>query len=77
MASEIEETKRTFDAVLAVNLISNSVDVFYTRNTRDFRGSVFARLGPDFAARKIIKERLTQQLPEKTGGRRNREPRAV
>lgn len=30
------EARRTFDAVLAVTLISNSVDSFYTRNTRDF-----------------------------------------
>jgi len=30
------EAKRTFDAVLAVTLISNSVDLFYTRNTKDF-----------------------------------------
>ena len=35
------EAKRTFDAVLAVTLISNTVDVFYTRNTRDFRGFGF------------------------------------
>jgi predicted nucleic acid-binding protein len=35
------EAKRTFDAVLAITLISNTVDVFYTRNTRDFRGFGF------------------------------------
>jgi predicted nucleic acid-binding protein len=35
------EAKRTYDAVLAVTLISNTVDVFYTRNTRDFRGFGF------------------------------------
>ena len=30
------EARLTFDAVLAVTLISNSVDLFYTRNTKDF-----------------------------------------
>jgi predicted nucleic acid-binding protein len=35
------EAKRTFDAVLAITLISNTVDVFYTRNTKDFRGFGF------------------------------------
>jgi hypothetical protein len=35
------EAKRTFDAVLAVTLISHTVDVFYTRNIRDFRGFGF------------------------------------
>jgi uncharacterized protein len=35
------EAKRTFDAVLAVTLISNTVQVFYTRNTKDFRGFGF------------------------------------
>jgi hypothetical protein len=35
------EAKRTFDAVLAITLISNTVDVFYTRNTRDFKGLGF------------------------------------
>jgi toxin-antitoxin system PIN domain toxin len=35
------EAKRTFDAVLAITLISNTVDVFYTRNAKDFKGFGF------------------------------------
>jgi uncharacterized protein len=35
------EAKRTFDAVLAVTLIGNAVQVFYTRNTKDFKGFGF------------------------------------
>jgi uncharacterized protein len=35
------EAKRTFDAVLAITLIGNAVEVFYTRNTRDFKGFGF------------------------------------
>ena len=31
------EARRTFDAVLAVTLIGNAVDAFYTRNTKDFK----------------------------------------
>jgi hypothetical protein len=31
------EARRTFDAVLAVTLIGNAVDSFYTRNTKDFK----------------------------------------
>ena len=38
------EARRTFDAVLAITLISNTVDVFYTRNTKDFRGFGFRSL---------------------------------
>jgi toxin-antitoxin system PIN domain toxin len=35
------EAKRTFDAVLAITLIGNAVQVLYTRNTRDFKGFGF------------------------------------
>jgi toxin-antitoxin system PIN domain toxin len=35
------EAKRTFDAVLAITLTSNAVQVFYTRNTKDFKGFGF------------------------------------
>jgi uncharacterized protein len=35
------EAKRTFDAVLAVTLIGNAVQVLYTRNTKDFKGFGF------------------------------------
>lgn len=35
------EAKRTFDAVLAITLIGNAVQVFYTRNTKDFKGFGF------------------------------------
>lgn len=35
------EVRRTFDAVLAITLVTNAVDVFYTRNTGDFRGFGF------------------------------------
>jgi hypothetical protein len=35
------EAKRTFDAVLAITLSANAVQVFYTRNTRDFKGFGF------------------------------------
>jgi toxin-antitoxin system PIN domain toxin len=38
------EAKRTFDAVLAITLISNTVDVFYTRNIIDFKGLGFRSL---------------------------------
>jgi hypothetical protein len=35
------EANRTFDAVLAITLIGNAVQVFYTRNTKDFKGFGF------------------------------------
>jgi uncharacterized protein len=35
------EAKRTFDAVLAITLIGNAVQVLYTRNTKDFKGFGF------------------------------------
>jgi toxin-antitoxin system PIN domain toxin len=38
------EAKRTFDAVLAITLISNAVEVFYTRNTKDFKRFGFRSL---------------------------------
>jgi uncharacterized protein len=38
------EARRTFDAVLAVTLISHAVDSFYTRNTKDFRQFGFSKL---------------------------------
>jgi toxin-antitoxin system PIN domain toxin len=38
------EARRTFDAVLAVTLIGNGVDSFYTRNTKDFKHFGFRTL---------------------------------
>jgi len=35
------EAKRTFDAVLAITLTGNAVQVLYTRNTEDFKGFGF------------------------------------
>jgi uncharacterized protein len=31
------EARKTFDALLAVTLLNNGVETFYTRNTKDFR----------------------------------------
>lgn len=38
------EPRRAFDAVLAVTLIGNAVDSFYTRNTKDFKHFGFRTL---------------------------------
>jgi uncharacterized protein len=38
------EAKRTFDAILAVTLVGNAVDTFYTRNTKDFKQFGFRTL---------------------------------
>jgi hypothetical protein len=38
------EARRTFDAVLAVTLIGNAIDSFYTRNTKDFKHFGFRTL---------------------------------
>lgn len=38
------DPRKTFDAVLAVTLLSNAVDTFYTRNTKDFKQFGFRTL---------------------------------
>jgi toxin-antitoxin system PIN domain toxin len=44
LKSDRFEARRTFDAVLAVTLIANAVDAFYTRNTKDFKQFGFSKL---------------------------------
>jgi hypothetical protein len=38
------DPRKTFDALLAVTLLGNAVDTFYTRNTKDFKQFGFQTL---------------------------------
>jgi predicted nucleic acid-binding protein len=38
------DPRKTFDALLAVSLLGNAVDTFYTRNTKDFKQFGFQTL---------------------------------